>query len=509
MPDFNDLPKAVRQKIYALHLTFDKPVTSSKHNKVVKFHHSKCWGPDKQKYFLPPLLTLSPQIEKEAAPYYYANNHFDMDGSSSFMYYTSPLHLKMVRKATVLWDRTGAGYMFKSLNRLKGLKELRIRVDELELLRNELNKGKGRRARRSVLVDPSPQQQLAILNAPGMSGLMSVHKVRHVEFIKKLKPNTGAEYGGPIPGGVLQTQIAPKLMGRKPKAPAKPRGKKAFPFLSLSAELRNQIYELHLTVPGAVHPSTKAPTSASKNAARYGEGKVPESALSLLAVNRQIHDEAVGIFYNSNALVFPDTLHLHAFMLCLGSQRLESVRDITLHYADLSTGGLSLTELTFGQLKRLTNLRRLQIIMQGDLSKKIISRRCGQRHLMDSANPASIAGMRELFDLRNITDIQVKDEVLGSLLEIAKKSDKYPDFPATTENACVVKVHQALEHFNLALAEAQKGNVQDEILDDDKWHLAKVFPSLDFAEEEEEVELEEDDQDVGSAHGARAVSLEL
>ncbi|KAK5739214.1 hypothetical protein LTR17_005515 [Elasticomyces elasticus] len=506
MLNFNDLPKPVRQTIYALHLTLDKPIKEATHEKMVKSPGG--WS-HRSKTYSPPLLAVSGEIEEEAAPYYYSENEFCIDTHySSLLYHTSPQHLKMVRKVTVIWGNTAATYTFQSVKRLKGLKELQIRVDELAMLKKELGKGQGRKGKRAVPDSPSPQQQLAILQVPGMAALLALPKMQHVKFIKKLREHNGTEYGGPIAEGVLETQIASRLMGRKLKAPPKRRGRKSFPFLSLSAELRNEIYELHLSLAGTVQPSTKEPTSASRKAAVLVNGKVPDSVLSLLAVNRQIHDEALGIFYNRNPLSFEDTLHLHAFMVCLGNQRLESVRDITVHYADLSSGGRSLSELVFGQLKRMKNLRRLQIIMQGDLAKKVITRRWGSTS-MRSANPASISGMKELFSLRGVTDIQIKDEVLEDRFQTVKALAAYPDFPADSRDACFVTVHKALQHFNLALAEAQKGNIQDEILEDDEWHLAKEFPSLEFEVVEDEADEEDTKDEESKEEDKRERSMEL
>ncbi|KAK5682753.1 hypothetical protein LTS10_005883 [Elasticomyces elasticus] len=506
MPNFNDLPKPVRETIYALHLTHDEPITGTTHNDLVDFdgmYRSRA------KVYMPPLLTLSAEIEKEAAPYYYAQNRFCVDNHySTLLYYTKPEHLKMIRKATVTWGNTGATYTFQGLKRLKGLKELQIRVDELAMLKKELGKGQGRKGKRAVPDNPSPQQQLAILQVPGMAALLALPKMQHVKFVKRVRERSTTEYGGPIAEGVLETQIAARLMGRKLKAPPKRRGRKSFPFLSLPAELRNEIYELHLSVAGTVQPSTKEPTSASRKAAALVDGKVPDSVLSLLAVNHQIHDEALGIFYNRNPLSFEDTLHLHAFMVCLGNPRLESVLDITVHYADLSSGGRSLTELVFGQLKRMKNLRKLEIIMQGDLAKKVITRRWGSTS-MRSANPASISGMKELFSLRGVTDIQIKDEVLEDRFQTVKALAAYPDFPADSRNACFVTVHKALQHFNLALAEAQKGNIQDEILEDDEWHLAKEFPSLDFEVAEDEADEEDTKDEESKEEVKRERSMEL
>ena len=92
-----------------------------------------------------------------------------------------------------------------------------------------------------------------------------------------------------------------------------------FPFLSLPPEIRNRIYNLLLCIPGRIHPSTQKPSSTrKKNGRQKVSTPTPESALSLLAVNKQINDEAFGVFYHCNAFEFYYPTQLHAFLLSIG-----------------------------------------------------------------------------------------------------------------------------------------------------------------------------------------------
>ena len=263
----------------------------------------------------------------------------------------------------------------------------------------------------------------------------------------------------------------------------------SFRFLSLSPELRNGIYDMLLRIQGPLQPSPRPPTSTSRKLSSLAGLTSPESVLSLLAVNHQVHDEAVGIFYHYNTFVFHYSLLMHGFLQSLGPQRQSFIRDITVHYADVQSGGMSMVELTFALLRRLTSLRRLEVIMHGELTGKVVRRYWTGRYLMGSANPGLIPGMRALFELRGVKDIKVCDQTLEDRFEDAKKSVHHPNFQANTWNGCTVKLTRALEHLNAALVEAQKGRVNWELLEDNKWHLRDTFPTLEDREARRSLEL--------------------
>ena len=65
-----------------------------------------------------------------------------------------------------------------------------------------------------LLKDITPQQKLAILRHPGMTGLLTLSGIPHVEFTKLINWKK-EEAGGPISGGVLETEALPRLMGPK------------------------------------------------------------------------------------------------------------------------------------------------------------------------------------------------------------------------------------------------------------------------------------------------------
>lgn len=273
MANFNDLPKPVREQIYHLHLVHDEPLTLDQHRKLVDFD----WD-QHPLYSTPAILKVSKKIEKEAAAFYCSRNHFQLPHMlvEQLNYTTYPRHRKLIRQITCSWTHAGyASSGFRTLANFKGLEELNIRVDEKAMIRCMCYSRD--KHHRSGDEEPTPQQQLTVLRYPGMAALLSLSGISQVHFIKLLD-NEKNETGGPIPGGVLETQVRSKITA--PKVPdsvkryvfegsglAKMRRKltearssnDSFPFLSLPAEVRNHVYDFLLHISGAVSPSTQPP----------------------------------------------------------------------------------------------------------------------------------------------------------------------------------------------------------------------------------------------------------
>lgn len=220
MTNFFDLPKLVRMKIYRLHLVRDEPVSPSEHNLIAtrrsggRTYHG--FTDEYTRKRTPPLLAVSKQAEREAAPIYYGENHFEFDPvrvASSFAMTTYPRHLRMIRKVTCEWSEDMAREGFLAISRMKGLQELYIRVNEGAMVRNTLN---SRHVRQCYYIPDdqlTPQQQLSLLRHPGMSGLLAISNVPLVEFTRLKPPSYSSDPSGPLPDGFLQTQILPVLKG--------------------------------------------------------------------------------------------------------------------------------------------------------------------------------------------------------------------------------------------------------------------------------------------------------
>lgn len=153
-----------------------------------------------------------------------------------------------------------------------------------------------------------------------------------------------------------------------------------------------------------------------------------------------------------------------------------------MHYYNYKVGGIDIAELTFPVLKQLTGLRRLHIVLDMNVHKLIRSNfyfMNGSGWNIDKANPLRLPGMKSLFSLRGITDIKLRCGELDKELEEAKKDKEYPKFSEKSKKACVLKLVGAFEHFNKALANAQKGLVNKKMLEDPEWHIKDDFPIID------------------------------
>ncbi|RMZ16180.1 hypothetical protein D0860_01199 [Hortaea werneckii] len=226
--------------------------------------------------------------------------------------------------------------------------------------------------------------------------------------------------------------------------------KEEFSFLSLSPELRNRIYDLLLRFDSPF----------------------------ILAVNRQIHDEAAGIFYYHNAFAFHHILHLHGFVQHLGSLRRSMMTDITVHYENFQRGGISLVDLTFDLLTSLTGLQKLEIIMNYQLfTQTEWFRYCGSPELLRRANPCLIPGMKTLFNLRGVTNISVRDVALEHKYVSARRLSDSGGSVEELRNA--EKLTSVMAHFNAALQQAQSGRVNHTLLEDKRWQVRDKFPELE------------------------------
>lgn len=132
-----------------------------------------------------------------------------------------------------------------------------------------------------------------------------------------------------------------KRSKRSPKKDSKPQ--KPFPFLSLSAELRDEIYKHCLVDPNdiyLIHTFSQKRRIATRCRPRRDDGSAcPDCHLShpsprtlipnLLAVNKQINAEATAFLYQQ-PMTAADTTSLTAFLGAIGSRRRPLLRDLTI-----------------------------------------------------------------------------------------------------------------------------------------------------------------------------------
>lgn len=104
------------------------------------------------------------------------------------------------------------GKNWQRLSTLKNLVELNIRVDEADII-NNMKVGRGTRQypHPSNNRDLTPQESLAIFRFPSVTGLLSISGIQEVKFIAMENESDHEKYGGPVPGGPLETHILPRL----------------------------------------------------------------------------------------------------------------------------------------------------------------------------------------------------------------------------------------------------------------------------------------------------------
>lgn len=238
-----------------------------------------------------------------------------------------------------------------------------------------------------------------------------------------------------------------------------------------------------LCVPGDLEPSPREPSSAPKKCSSNGHLPPPGSALNILAVNHQILDEAVGIFYHANEFRFATPPRMAAFVVTLSDVRAGSIRDLTLHYERTRSDETELAAISLPMLKRLTGLRKLHVLSQADVLGGLFQmyQRSTMVYIYDFCNPVKLPGIRTLFSLRGITDIKFCDLLLDQNLERLKKDKRYPDgFPVESRDEAIVSLERIMKHFNAALADAQTGKVNTKMLMDDEWQTRDEFPVIEL-----------------------------
>ncbi|KAK4971921.1 hypothetical protein LTR66_011366 [Elasticomyces elasticus] len=383
MATFFTLPKAVRNEIYRLALVSDGYLTMARHEAAcgnLEDPENAANNSRRELRRMPSLLKADKRVDKEAAAIYFGENHFMMEDSqdmSDFVASTYPRHLRMIKKLTFVLDHSTQRYpssTVRQLQRLHALEELYVELDEEGMVRQKL------------LMDTTivwhskftitPQANLRILQCGGIGSLRELSGIRHVEFTK-FKSGDRPGQGGPIKDGYLETIMAPHIMRSSDEQNFEPDTTIPFRFLALPAELRNRIYTYLLAIYGGVAPSKRIPSSClvqgpAANSQKIRNGvQAPASALSILAVNRQIHDEAAGLFYACNELTFNFPEHLLAFTQQVSVLRLDFVRSITLVYRTYNSGGIQSIDLALDPLRHLKSLRKFHLIMRWEVMRYV------------------------------------------------------------------------------------------------------------------------------------------
>ncbi|TKA75452.1 hypothetical protein B0A49_05709 [Cryomyces minteri] len=364
MVSFLDLPEADRQAIYRLHLHFDSPVTLSDHNAVTTLDATS-------KRHLRAILKAHKFIAKEAAHIYYSENNFHMNVSAdviSFVRGTDVKHSSLIKRLTFNYGDEQATKAFRILRRLKELDELCIGVDERAMVAKVW--AENIRLRWYEGDEITPQINLKVLLFTGMDALREIKHIRLVKFVRDTRSAPDV-VSGPIPGGVLETMVAPCMMATRELLlfQARISAGPPFPFQELPPELRNHIYAMVLHVDGGVAPSKQTPTSCFLSGSRRRSfqrkpGPSPPSVLSIFATSRAIYRESAHLFYSKNHLIFRDAKDLVDFLNETSEFRRNYIEEVTVWYRHPSNAVSGTTQTTLGPLTGLTGLRKLHIVFE-------------------------------------------------------------------------------------------------------------------------------------------------
>lgn len=224
-----------------------------------------------------------------------------------------------------------------------------------------------------------------------------------------------------------------------------------------------------LVNPGVTYPSNKRPTSitAVERYVRYTENDnivIPHSALALLGVNRQIHNEAYKIFYHENDLVFSNPFRLQAFMLNLGQDRLDCLRSVTIFLNDETReyeGGVTYMDAALLSLRFLRGLEKLHILAFLESDEH-------SHHSYGSVHHR-LPGLAALFTFRNLKDVKYRHLAAEDWVSSGKQKDR--DF-AKRQVA-------AFRYLSHALQLAQKGLITRELCTVFNWAAKVTWPVLE------------------------------
>jgi hypothetical protein len=262
--------------------------------------------------------------------------------------------------------------------------------------------------------------------------------------------------------------------------------------LDLPPEIRNIIYSMFLLIPGPTYPLAGKPLSVTsrfkfKTQAARDALPVPPTALDLLRVNKQIHDEAHKIFYQ-NDLVFSSPLEMQDFMCSLGVERLDSLRSLTLFCkppAESANDDERVTETGLGStlllMRHLKGLQKLHLL----LHFRIISILNGitTKNFIDPVDVSYLKDAKTLFTVRGVADIVVRDLDLDGT---EKRCNEILAEPPGRNHSnylraqkCIARQKAALRHINHGLQLAQRGVIVRALYTEEDWREKETWPVLE------------------------------
>lgn len=201
---------------------------------------------------------------------------------------------------------------------------------------------------------------------------------------------------------------------------------------------------------------------------------MPRTALEILCINQQTHQEAAKIFYHDNELIFSAPGDLQAFLYTLGRVRLDSLRSVTFFHLDRRR------EVKFDRLlalrlkdavltmRLLPGLRKFHLLIELSWRERDSSEEENPADLPYRTYPAYLPCAEGLFKLNNIADIACRH----------LPADDWKSNPhSQTEPG--KDMSGSYKHFSRGLQMAQKGPVNSELYTNRGWHRDALWPVLD------------------------------
>jgi len=243
-----------------------------------------------------------------------------------------------------------------------------------------------------------------------------------------------------------------------------------------------------LIFPGPTYPLAKKPLSVTsrfkfKKQTQRDAVHVPFSALEIMQVNKQIHDEAHKLFYQ-NDLVFSSTVEIQDFVCSLGDGRLDSLRSLTVFCDEDSvvvSKDSAVIETGLGVMlllmRRWKGLQKLHVLLR--FRQVPITRQDFASSFMDRVDVSRLKDAKTLFTLRGLADIMVQDLDLVEIKEHCDTMLSHHSSPQYKDaRKFIYRRMAALRHFNHGLQLAQTGVVVRELYTDVDWREKETWPVL-------------------------------
>ncbi|KZF24846.1 hypothetical protein L228DRAFT_57061 [Xylona heveae TC161] len=302
------LPLEIRQRIYRHHFVWQRPIQPG----VVNEYPSNT---------LSNVFRLSRTVYHESSKIFYGENVFHFQSTEGLYAFLSDIRdqRKLVRRISFYYRGFFSNSAFKLLKQADYLNELIIDVPSQFENKTCLHSPPG-----------SLPDQAKDFTAPLITTLRGLRYLRDLRGVRDLTIT-----------GLSNPEILGKWLTdlKDPPLPGGYKRRGSFPFMQLPPELRYQVYKHHLCFEHDIGPLVRIPTSnlrsGRNHCIEYRQRPTP-SGLALLQVSRQIHAEAVSIFYRCNRFVMRGESQLSILTNNIGAVRRAYISDLSIYDREIS-----------------------------------------------------------------------------------------------------------------------------------------------------------------------------